>query len=150
MFLTDKSGELCFNFSISNNLTQMVDFTTRIPERDYHSSALLDLFISYNASICSTMAFRPLGNSDHFVVSTISIDFPSNSQRDAPFHRIAYNYSRADWDGLRDHLRDVPWEDIFKLSASAAAATEFCEWIQVGIDAYISHRKYQVKPHSSS
>ena len=42
----------------------------------------------------------------------------------------------------------VPWEDIFKLSASAAAS-EFCEWVQVGIGVYIPHRKYQVKPHSS-
>ena len=107
----------------------------------------LDLFISSDASICSTMAFPPLGNSDHVVVS-VSIDFPTNSQQDAPFHRIAYDYSRADWDGLRDHLRDVPWEDIFKLGASAAAS-EFCEWVQVGIDVYIPHRKYQVKPHSS-
>ena len=56
--------------------------------------------------------------------------------------------SRADWDVLRDHLRDIPWEDIFKLSASAAAS-EFCEWVQVGIDEYIPHRKYEVKPHSS-
>ena len=61
---------------------------------------------------------------------------------------MAYDYSCADWDGLRDHLRDVPWEDTFKLSASAAAS-EFCEWVQVGIDVYIPHRKYQVKPHSS-
>ena len=30
-----------------------------------------------------------------------------------------------------------------------AAASEFCEWFQVGIDVYIPHRKYQVKPHSS-
>ena len=45
-------------------------------------------------------------------------------------------------------MRDVPWEDIFKLSASAAAG-EFCEWVQVGIDVYVPHRKYQVKPHSS-
>ena len=64
-------------------------------------------------------------------------------------HRIAYDYSRADWDGLRDDLRDVPWEDIFKLRASAAA-TEFCEWVQVGIDVYIPHRKYQFKPYSSA
>ena len=42
---------------------------------------------------------------------------------------------------------DVPWEDIFKLSASAAS--EFCEWVQLGIDVYIPHIKYQVKPHSS-
>ena len=93
------------------------------------------------------MAFPPLGNSDHVVVS-VSIDFPTNSERDAPFHRIAYDYSRADWDGLRNHLRAVPWENIFKLGASAAAS-DFCEWVQVGIDVYIPHRKYQVKPHSS-
>ena len=41
-------------------------------------------------------------------------------QRDAQLHRIAYNYSRADWEGL---------------------------W--VGIDVYIPHQKYQVKPHLS-
>ena len=50
------------------------------------------------------MAFLPLGNSDHVVVS-VSIDFTSNSKRDAAFHRIAYDYSRADWDGLRDHFK---------------------------------------------
>ena len=70
------------------------------------------------------------------------------SKQDAPFHSVAYNYSCADWDGLCNHLRDVPWEDIFKFSASAAAS-EFCEWIQVGIDVYILHRKYQAKLHLS-
>ena len=56
---------------------------------------------------------------------------------------MACDYSLADWDGLRDHLRD-----IFKLRASTAAS-EFCVWIQVGIEVYIPHRKYQVKSHSS-
>ena len=73
---------------------------------DSHSPALLDLFISSDVSICSTMAFLPLGNSVHVVLS-VFIDFPSNLQRDAAFHRIAYDYSRADWDVLRDHLRDI-------------------------------------------
>ena len=41
-----------------------------------------------------------------------------------------------------------PWEDIFKLSASAVTS-EFCVWVQVGTDVYIRHHKYQVKPHSS-
>ena len=50
-------------------------------------------------------------------------------------------------DGLHDHLRDVPWEDIFK-HRDYAAASEFYEWIQVGIEVYIPHRKYQVEPHS--
>ena len=61
---------------------------------------------------------------------------------------MVYDYSPADWDGLRDHLRDVLWKDIFKLSASAAS-NEFCEWVQVGIDVYLPHHKYQVKCNSS-
>ena len=94
------------------------------------------------------MAFLRLRNSYHVAVS-VYIDFPSNSKGDAPFHRIAYGYSHVDWNSLHDHLRHVPWEDIFKLGASAAAS-EFCERVQVGIDVYIPQRKYQVKPHSSS
>ena len=124
---TDRPGEVCYNFSISNNLTQIVNFPTRIPDCDSHSPALLNLVISSDASICSTMAFPPLENSDHVVVS-VSIDVPINSKQDTQFHHVAYDYSRTDWDGLRDHLRDVPWEDIFKFSASAAAS-EFCEWV---------------------
>ena len=104
---TDRPGELCYNFSIVNDVTQIVKFPTRITDCDSHSPALLDLFISSDASISSTMAFLPMGNSDHFVVS-VSIDFPINSKQDIPFHRVAYDYPRADWDGLRDHLRDVP------------------------------------------
>ena len=126
----------------------MVNFPTRIPDCGSHSPALLDLFLSSDASICSTMAFPPLENSDHVVVS-VSIDCRTNSLRDGPFHHVAYDSSRADWDGLCDDLRDVPLEDIFKLGAYAATS-EFCEWVQVGIDLYIPHRKYQVKPHSSS
>ena len=45
-------------------------------------------------------------------------------------------------------MRNVPWEDIFKLGTSAAAI-EFCEWAQVGIDVYTPHTKYQVKHHLS-
>ena len=83
----------------------MVNFPTQIPDCNSYSP-LLDLFPSSDASSCSTMAFPPSGNPDHVVVS-VSIDFPSNSQGDAPFHHIAYDYSLADWDGLHEHLKDV-------------------------------------------
>ena len=41
---TDRSGELCYNCSISNDLTQIVNFPTRIPDCDSHSPAFLDYF----------------------------------------------------------------------------------------------------------
>ena len=42
---TDTSGESCYNFSISNDLTQIVTFPTRISDCDFHRPALLDLFL---------------------------------------------------------------------------------------------------------
>ena len=123
----------------------MIFFPTWIPGFDSHR--LSDLFLSFDATICSTMAFPPLANSDHVVVS-VSIDFPSNSQRNAQFHHMPYDYSRTDSNGLRDHLRHVSWEDIFKLGVSADAS-EFCEWVRIVIDVYIPHRKNHIKPHSS-
>ena len=95
----DRPCELCCNFSIWNDLTQMVKFLTWIPDFDSHSPALLHLFISSGASICFTMTFFSLGNSDYVAVS-VSIDFPSNLKVDPPFHCIAYQYSHAHWIGI--------------------------------------------------
>ena len=61
------------------------------------------------------------GNYDNCII-TVFIDFPSNSKRDALFHFKPFDYSCTDWEGLHYHLRDVTWEEIFKLVASAAAA----------------------------
>ena len=61
------------------DFTQMVNFPSRIPDFDSYSSALLDLFLYSDASICSTMAYPPLRNFDHVVI-LVSIDFPINSK----------------------------------------------------------------------
>ena len=71
---TDRSGEFSYNFKISNDLTQMLNFPTQIQNCDSHSSALLNLFLSSDASICSTLVFPPLENSDHAGVS-VSLGF---------------------------------------------------------------------------
>ena len=80
---TERPGELRYNFSqmtlISNDLTQIVNFPTWILDRDSNSPALLNLFISSDASICSTMVFPPLGK---------TIYFPTNSKSGVP-HFIA-------------------------------------------------------------
>ena len=53
------------------------------------SPALLDLFVSSKASICSTMAFPPLGSFDHVAVLDF-VDFQTNLKQDALLHCIAY------------------------------------------------------------
>ena len=90
------------------------------------------------------MAFPPLGNSDHVIVS-VSIDFLSNSKQDALFHCIAYDYSCADWDSLHDYLRGIPWEYFFN-SVLLLLLMNFVSGFRL---VYIPHHKYQVKPHLS-
>ena len=58
-----------------------------------------------------------------------------------PYHRTVYSYNKADWDGFRDLLRDVPWVNIFKHNVTYAAK-EIPEWIVTGIDCFIPHRKF--------
>ena len=43
---TDRPGELCYNFSFSNDLTQIINIPTWIPDCDSHSCAFLDLFLT--------------------------------------------------------------------------------------------------------
>ena len=66
---------------ISNDLTQIVIFPTWISDCDSHSPALLDFFLS-SVNICSTMAFPPIGNSDHVV--SVSLTF-CQTQNEMPF-----------------------------------------------------------------
>ena len=82
----------------------MVNFPTGITDCNSYSPALLNLFISSDARIFSTMAFPPLGNSDDVAVS-VYINFSPNTKGDPPFHPGAY--FRVDWDGLCDYLRDL-------------------------------------------
>ena len=128
-------------------LSQRTSLSIPIPDCDSCNPGLLDLFICSDASIYSAMAYPALGNSDLVFVS-VSVDLPSNSKRDTQFQRKTYDYSPADWDGLRDHFRGVSWENISKFSAPAPVSP-FFEWVQVGIYVYIPHCKNHVKTYLS-
>ena len=97
------------------------------------------------------MAFPPLGSFDHVAVLDF-VDFQTNLKQDALLHCIAYfvlyRIAILVLIGMVFVIIWEIWEDIFKLRASAAVS-EFCEWIQIGIDDYILHCKYQIKSHSS-
>ena len=64
-----------YNFSISNDLTQMVNFPTQIPECNFHSTALLNVLISSDAGICSTIASPPLGKIMFMLLSQFPLTF---------------------------------------------------------------------------
>ena len=110
----------------------MVNFPAQIPDCNSYDHVLLDfLFLLTLLSVIQWISHLP-EILIHVVVS-VSTDFLLNSKRGAHFY----------WDGLHDHMKDVPREDIFKLGASAAA--EFCEWLEL---MYISPIK-NIRPSLS-
>ena len=65
------------NFFISNDLTQIVDFPTWTHDCDSHIPVLLDLFISSDSSICSTVVFLP----SEIFLYVVVFRFPLTSQQ---------------------------------------------------------------------
>ena len=103
---TDVAGLFCQEFAMAAALIQMVGFPTRIPDRDDHQPYLLDLFFCSNPDSSDVASHPPLGKSNHMVVS-VDVRFVVKSTNEHPYHRTVYSYIKSDWDGLRDHLRDL-------------------------------------------
>src|SRR6201990_2101591 len=61
----DTAGERAFLFSIQNDLEQLVQLPTRIPDRLGDEPNILDLFLTSNPSPYTVKLFPPLGSSDH-------------------------------------------------------------------------------------
>ena len=59
---------ITYSGGILSDLTSIFNAPIWIPDSDSHTPALLDLFISSDASVFSAMAFSPLGNSYHVIL----------------------------------------------------------------------------------
>ena len=90
---TYRSGELCYNCSISSDLTQMVNLSTRIPDFDSHSPALLEIFLKlcsgeFWENVVGKCAIPPLFNGQEVLSSAsdkiklFAENFPKNSDFD--------------------------------------------------------------------
>ena len=102
----------------------MANFPTLISNCNSQDWSCSFGFISSVASICSVMSFPSVGNLN-ILWNQFSLT-SCQTQKGVPcFINIAYDCSCADLGALQDHLTDLSWEDIFKLTASAAAR-EFC------------------------
>ena len=125
---TDRPGELIFlsQMTLLRWLTFLFGFQTLI----------LKVLLFWIYLFFLTLVFVLQWLSLHWEILMLLSQFPLTFHRihnEMPHFIMDYDYSCADWDRLSGHLRDVPWEDIFKLGTSAAAS-EFCEWVQFGID----------------
>ena len=120
----------------SNDLTLIVNFPTQISDCDPPIPALLDLFLLMLVFVLQWLSL-------HWeILNRLLSQFPLTFHQ--THNRMPYFIAQF----MTTLVLIGTVFVIFKLSASAAAS-KFCEWIQVGTDVYIPHCKYQVEPHTS-
>jgi len=98
----DTAGLEAFKFSVSQNLSQIVDFPTRFPDNDAHSPSLLDLYLILDLGSCKASRETLIGSFHHltpftpftpFRLMKLLIEYWS-------VYCTSYKYQLADWDSL--------------------------------------------------
>ena len=82
---TDVASLFSLEFVMAQDLTQIVDFPTHIPDHADHQPYLLDLSLCSNPDYCTVASHPPLGKSDHMVVS-FDVKFVFKSTNEYPCH----------------------------------------------------------------
>ena len=118
--LTIPAGELAYNFSIQNNLEQLVQLPTRIPDRIDDEPNILDLFLTSYPSPDAVKLFPPLGSSDHLLIS-VSCSVSSGLPQERPppsARRRLWHFGAANWSDLRLYFSDFPWRLLLSWEGS--------------------------------
>jgi hypothetical protein len=129
---TDQAGRLAENFSNLNALTQIINGSTRIPDRIGDFANTLDLFLTSNSLTFSSNIFPPIGNSDHNLIVVYC-----NSGGDIcrkSIKRKIFHFKRADWDGLSAFFHDMKIDDSLDPSI---VAINLSNTIKEGIEKFI-------------
>ncbi|KAL7634069.1 UNVERIFIED_CONTAM: hypothetical protein RMT77_015397 [Armadillidium vulgare] len=143
-------GELIFNFSIQNNLEQLVHLPTRIPDRLGDEPNILDLFLTSYPSPHTVKLFPPLGSSDHLLIS-VSCPVSSSLPQERPppsARRRFWHFGATNWSDLRLYFSDFPWNDYCFRGRGLSECTErITEVILSGMEAYIPYSFPSTKPN---
>ena len=107
---SNQPGEQAFDFAFLNDLEQLVQHPTRIPDRSGITLDILDLFLTFNPSAYSVKLFSPLGSSNHRLISE-SCPIDPVPPQDLPKWRCFWHYTLVKWGDLRRYYSDFPWND---------------------------------------
>lgn len=103
---TDEEGRYCRSFSITYQLTQIIEELTQVWNTMGQLVNLLDLFLITCPDKCSAKVLLSIGMSDHSLVS-IQIDSKSMTSLDLPFHRMFFLNAKANLYSLQSYMTEA-------------------------------------------
>ncbi len=136
---TEKPGEHAYNFALLNDLEQLVQHPTYIPDCLGDRTNILDLFLTSNPSKYSVKLFPPLGSPNHNLIS-VSCPITPVHPLDPPKRHCFWHFASAPWDDLRMYFSDFLWNDYcFQDRDLSVCPQRITEVIVSGMEAYIPH-----------
>ncbi len=133
---TDQPGEQAYSFAFTNDLEQLVQHLTRIPNCLGDRLNILDFFPTSNPSVYSVHLYYPLGSCDHNLISVFCPVAPVQPQA-PPRRRCFWHCASLRCDDLRMYFSDFTWNwYCFWVRDLSVCAQRITEVIVSVMDAY--------------
>ena len=143
---TDIGGEEAETFSILNDLDQLINEPTHIPDRPYQFLNTLDLCFTTSSHLYNYTSFPPIGNSDH---NLLSLNFNTVPPTNSPCPtRTFWHFNRADWGALRRFYTNYTWSDCFLSGDASTSAEKVGAVIVDGMNRFIPSSSKSFSPQN--
>lgn len=129
---TDDPGQQTLTLCTTQGLTQLVNGAT------HQKGNRLDLIMCDMPHLCSEVLITPeVGSSDHYLLKT-SVALSAIQEPAAP--RQVWIYSRADWDGMREELAAMNWDNMLNPNDPELSCTRMTKAILTAMEHHIPQR----------
>ena len=110
---TTECSKMLLSFMEKNLLSQYVD----IPTREHN---ILDLMLTNNSNLVSHVQSEPTKLSDHNIVTihsrfSICSEEKPSIKLPEPHTFRALNFKKSDFTKIKNHLKDIDWDDLIQL-----------------------------------
>ena len=138
-------GIEAFHFSIANELEQIINHSTSVPNCHDHAANTLDLFLTSNPQKYSYTVSSPLGSSNHCTVSASSSFTPPPPIPPTQCH--LWHFENTLLADMSDFLLDILWNDnCFRTRDPDLAATAVGKEIDSGMRTYSPYSSIAFSP----
>ena len=130
-----------------NHLTSHINEPTRITETT--QTNLDKIITNIPHFVTNAEVIPPLLDNDH---CTVAISLKFKIKRAQAYRRIMYDYSHADFDGLRTHISQLDWDNILHLHNGDVneAAQAWTRTIMDTVKQYIPNKTVMIRPNDKT
>ena len=140
----DVNGHKLLQLCVVQNLNCHITEATRITAT---TKTCLDQIISNMPNFISkTTVMPPVSTNDH---CTVSVNLNFKIVKEQPYNRIIWLYNEGDFEGFRDALEHVNWNDCFESGCVNNACMKWNETFLNIARAFIPNKVVLVRPNDS-